>query len=138
MTIPYIAIEPTGVRGERGLHYGVHYAGAVLIEDTWNPEYDAARALVAKGIAGKVEVWRGGKAVSTMAVERAAELTIVENANVGPAVGRWKAFADDYVAPPAAVSSCPGAWSLRTKTAAGERAVDAVFPLLLQRRSDAI
>jgi hypothetical protein len=55
-----------------------------------------------------VEVWRGDKVVSTMDVERAAELTIVENANVGPAVGRWKPFADDYVPPSAAVSGCPG------------------------------
>jgi hypothetical protein len=112
-----IAIEPTSVRGERGLHYRVLYAGAVLIEDTWNAEYDAARALVAKGIAGKVEVWQDGKAVSAMDAERADELTIVENANVGPRVGPWAPFSpyghqtavSSYsVPPPAAVSGCPG------------------------------
>ena len=42
--IARIAIEPTDIRGERGCHYRVLYAGEVLIEDTWNPEYDAARA----------------------------------------------------------------------------------------------
>jgi hypothetical protein len=60
-----IVIEPTGVRGERGCHYRVLNAGEVLIWDTWSPEYDAARALLALGVTGRVEVWRDGKVVST-------------------------------------------------------------------------
>jgi hypothetical protein len=51
--ITRIAIEPTDIRGERGLHYRVHYAGEVLVEDTWSPEYDAARALLALGVTGR-------------------------------------------------------------------------------------
>ena len=103
-----LAIEPTDIRGERGLHYCVLHAGEVLIEDTWNPEFDAARALVAKGITGKVEVWRDGKVVSVMDVERAAELTIVENANVGPRLAPWVPFSPYSVASPAAVSDRSG------------------------------
>jgi hypothetical protein len=80
----------------------VHPAGAVLVEDTWCPEYDAARAPLALGITGKVEVRRGDKVVATMNVERAAELTIVENANVGPRVAPWVPFSPYSVPPPAA------------------------------------
>ncbi len=41
-----IVIEPTSIRGERGQHYRVYFKDAVLIEDTWNPEFEACRALV--------------------------------------------------------------------------------------------
>ena len=72
--ITRIVIEPTGVRGERGCRYRVLYGGEIMIWDTWNPEYDAARALVANGVTGKVEVWREGKVASTMDIEGAAKL----------------------------------------------------------------
>jgi hypothetical protein len=115
-----IDIEPTETRGERGQRYRVHHAGEVLTEETWCPEYDAARALVAKGIAGRVEIWRDGKAASTMDIEGAAESTIVENANTGPRLGKWVPFSPygpvagqdavsrGWVAPPAAVPGRPG------------------------------
>lgn len=105
-----IVIEPTSIRGERGCHYRVLYADEVLIADCWCPEYDAARALVAKGVTGRVEVLRDGKVVSTMDVERVAESTIVENANVGPRLGTWTPFSPYSVAAPAAVSGRPRAW----------------------------
>jgi hypothetical protein len=117
--ISHITIELTDIRCERGAHYRVHRAGTVLVE-----EYDAAPALLALGIAGKVEVRRGDKVTSTMDVARAANLTIVENANVGPAIGQRKAFADDYIPPPAAVSGRAGVLSLPAKTASGERAAE--------------
>ncbi len=109
----HVTIEPTTIRGERGQHYRVHHAGEVLIEDCWNPEYDAARALLAKGVTGKVEVWRGDQHASTIDVEVAAGLTVVENANSGPRLAPWVPFSpyghqtavSSYtVAPPAAVS----------------------------------
>jgi hypothetical protein len=52
-----IVIEPTVIRGERGQRYRVHFEGAILIEDCWNPEFEAARAL-ARGITGRLKVWR--------------------------------------------------------------------------------
>jgi hypothetical protein len=36
-----IVIEPTSIRGERGQYYRVYFEGTVLIEDTWNPEFEA-------------------------------------------------------------------------------------------------
>jgi hypothetical protein len=56
-----IVIEPTSIRGERGQYYRVYFEGTVLIEDTWNPEFEACRALVARGITGRLEVWRADK-----------------------------------------------------------------------------
>jgi hypothetical protein len=102
--VTHIDIEPTTIRGERGPRYRVLYAGKVLIEDAWCPEYDAARALLARGITGRAEVWRAGRAVSAMDIEGAAKLTIVENTNAGPRVGPWMPFSPYSVAPPAAVS----------------------------------
>ena len=49
-----IVIEPTSIRGERGQYYRVYFEDAVLIEDTWNLEFEACRALVAQGITGCV------------------------------------------------------------------------------------
>jgi hypothetical protein len=63
-----ITIEPTSIRGERGQYYRVYFEGAVLIEDTWNPEFEACRALVARGITGRLETWRAGKSHPGMIV----------------------------------------------------------------------
>src|SRR5215471_9370816 len=76
-----IYVEPTTIRGERGQHYRVHYEGAVLIEDTWNPEFEACRALLARGVSGRLEVWRVGRDHPDMLVPdiaRAAEWTVEE------------------------------------------------------------
>jgi hypothetical protein len=54
-----IWIEAAGLGG-RGQRYRVTHNGVTLIEITKNPEFDAARALLARGIVGQVEVWRHG------------------------------------------------------------------------------
>jgi len=56
-----IVIEPTSIRAERGQCSRVYFEGAVLIEDMWNPEFETCRALVARGIIGRLEVWRADK-----------------------------------------------------------------------------
>jgi hypothetical protein len=47
-----IVIEPTSIRGERGQHYRVYFQDAVLIEECWNPEFEACHALAARGVTG--------------------------------------------------------------------------------------
>jgi hypothetical protein len=42
-----IIIEPARIIGEHGQQYRVHYRHNLLVQRTWNPEYDAARALFA-------------------------------------------------------------------------------------------
>ena len=55
-----ITIEPVS-QGERGQRYRATYAGAVLVDSSRNPEFDACRALLARGITGKLETWWRGR-----------------------------------------------------------------------------
>ncbi len=48
--------------GERGQRYCAIHDGVTLIESSRNAEFDAARALLAKGITGPLEVWHNGVA----------------------------------------------------------------------------
>ncbi len=77
-----IVIEPTTIRGDQGQYYRVRYEDEVLIEETWNPELEACRALIARGITGRMEVWRAGKAhadIIVPSIEEAARWSVVEN-----------------------------------------------------------
>jgi hypothetical protein len=88
-----IYIEPTTIRGERGQYYRVYCQGAVLIDETWNPEFEACRVLLARGFLGRLEVWRLGKDHPDMVVRdiaTAAEWTVEENEKSGPRFVRWK------------------------------------------------
>ena len=89
-----IYIEPTTIRGERGQHYRVHYQGAVLIDDAWNPEFEACRALLARGITGRLEVWRPGGTFpgSILDIAKAARLTVEESATVSARIVSWAPF----------------------------------------------
>ena len=90
-----LIIEPTSIRGERGQYYRVYFQDAVLIEVTWNPEFEACRALVARGVAGRLDVWRAGKThpdVIVPDIEEGARWTVVENAREGPVIKRWEPF----------------------------------------------
>ena len=53
-TCQRIWIEAAGLGG-RGQRYRVTHNGVTLIESTKNPEFDSARALLARGIIGQVE-----------------------------------------------------------------------------------
>jgi hypothetical protein len=91
-----IDIEANGL-GARGQRYRVTYAGAVLIDGSRNPEFDACRALQAKGITGKLEVWRAGAAYPAMLldIEAGAGLTVAETDREGPRLVRWRPFSAD-------------------------------------------
>ena len=80
-----------------GQRYRVYFQDAVLIEDTWNPEFEACRALVARGVTGRLEVWRAGKTYPDLIVpdiEEGARWTVVENDREGPVIKRWEPFPD--------------------------------------------
>jgi hypothetical protein len=88
-----IYIEPVSL-GERGHRYRVTYAGDVVIESTRNPEHDACRALLAKGIDGRLEVWRVGTtfAASSIDIERGAAWTISETEERSLRLVQWEPF----------------------------------------------
>jgi len=91
-----IWIEAIGLGG-RGQRYRVTHQGATLIESTRNPEFDSARALLAQGIVGEVEVWRHGAISPAMRfnVENAAKLTIEEGDRTGPRFVPWHARSEE-------------------------------------------
>jgi hypothetical protein len=93
-----IYIEPTTIRGDRGQYFRVHYRGTPLIDETWNPEFEACRALSVRGIAGRLEVWRFGKShpdILVPNIAKAAEATVKENETRGPHFGRWQPRPED-------------------------------------------
>jgi hypothetical protein len=104
----------------------VHCEGALFIDETWNPEFEACRALLARGIVGRLEVWRFGKSHPDMLVPdiaKAAEWTVKENETRGPHFARWQPRPEDLsqnavslsrLFPPAAVLGS-GATTLATK-----------------------
>src|SRR5262249_35915008 len=109
-----IIIEPTTL-GDRGQRYLVSYAGERLIESTRNPEYDACRALLAKSITGRLEIWRAGAAfpASSIDIGRGARWTVLETERESPRMVRWRSFLAGEsqdgvsarpVSPPAAIS----------------------------------
>ena len=75
-------LHPHWVGGEAGYVYSVIYDGKLLVERSRDPECDAARALVARGITGKLSLCDGktGKPRTMIDVEKAAKLTVEEAA----------------------------------------------------------
>lgn len=78
-----------------GQRYRVYFEGAVLIDETWNPELEACRALVARGVTGRLESWRADQSYPGLIIpdiEEGARWTVVENAKEGPVIKRWEPF----------------------------------------------
>ena len=84
-----IDIEPLGL-GEMGRRYLVRHAGEVLVERSRNPEFDACRALLARGITGRLEAWHQGASYPSMRldIEKAAKLT-VKDGDGGTGFAGW-------------------------------------------------
>jgi hypothetical protein len=57
------------------------YASEILAEGRRNPIFDACRALLVRGITGRLEVWRRAKTSADMQldIEKGAGLTVAEN-----------------------------------------------------------
>ena len=94
MMAPRVEIIQAGL-GSRGLRYSFTYRGAMLVENTRTPAFAACRALLARGITGRLEVWRPGKTCADMQldIETGAGLTISETDAHGLQVVPWQPFA---------------------------------------------
>jgi hypothetical protein len=97
-TCQRIWIKAAGL-GARGQRYRVTHNGVTLIERTKNPEFDAARALLALGLVGQVEVWRPGASSPAMRldIEKGARLTVEEGDREGLRFVRWRPLLVDDV-----------------------------------------
>jgi hypothetical protein len=115
-----VELEPIGLT-EHGRHDRVTYAGETLVEGRRNPIFDACRALLARGITGRLEVWRRGKTTADMQldIERGAGLAICETATVSLRIVPWQpwrprpdvtsqnAVSRQSLQPPAAICASP-------------------------------
>lgn len=86
-----IEIEPTTL-SERGQRYRVTHLGSVLVESSRNPEFDACRALLARGTTGRLLVKGAGAAAHHLAldIEQGAGLTTREGDADGLRLVRWE------------------------------------------------
>ena len=77
--------------GVRGPVYRVKYADEVLISACRCPLLDSCRALLARGITGRLELWRVGKATFDVAceVQVGAQYTVVESETESVRLARW-------------------------------------------------
>ena len=86
-----VFIECTGYT-ETGARYRVtDEDGRELVARSRVPEFDAARALLAKGVTGRLESWWVSATYPAMIldIEKAVGLTVVETETVGPKVVKW-------------------------------------------------
>src|SRR5262245_46971727 len=74
--------------------YDVTFGGKVIVADSADPETDLARALIAQGITGVVEIFddRTGKPRSRVNIETASKVTFREDRRRGPHRQTWRPF----------------------------------------------
>jgi hypothetical protein len=112
-----VELEPIGLT-DHGQRYRVSYAGEILVEGRRNPIFDACRALLARGITGRLEVWRRDKTSADMQldIERGALLAIKETDKESLRIVFWRQRPDATspdavlyrrVQPPAAIYTSP-------------------------------
>lgn len=89
--VEVIEIAKAGL-GEKQM-FSVTWRGRELLRSR-DPEHDAARALLAKGITGTLRVrWRGAAHdASRVDIERAARRSVRETRGEGPKFAPWKVF----------------------------------------------
>src|SRR4029453_10402622 len=90
MTTLTARLHPKWVGGRDGYRYSLIRPGELIVDRSRDPECDAARALLAKGITGKLTMLNGktGKPRTIIDIEKAALLTAEE----GPNAPRFRRF----------------------------------------------
>jgi hypothetical protein len=85
-------LHPRWVGGRTGYVYSVVFDGKLIVDQSANAEFDAARALLAMGHTGRLTILDGktGRARLTLDIEKAATLTVREDARRGPCFVQWK------------------------------------------------
>ena len=78
-------LHPIWTGGRDGYRYSVLFDGQLLVERSRDPETDAARELLAKGVTGKLTLLDGktGKPRTVINIEKAAKLVTTEENRSG-------------------------------------------------------
>ena len=100
-------VHPIWAGGHDGYRYSVLYGGKLLVERSRDPETDAARALLAKGITGKLTLCDGktGKPRTVIDIEKAAGLVTTEENRSGLRFRKPPRGADNSPYSPEAVAA---------------------------------
>ena|SRR6516164_6639546 len=73
--------------------YRVTYRSEILIERTKEPLLSTCRALAARGLKGRLEMWAGEAYPRVIVdIERGAAMRVLENDNLGPRFARYRQF----------------------------------------------
>jgi hypothetical protein len=77
--------------GGRGPVYRVSYDGQTLLASSRCPLLDACRALLTRGVTGRLELWRSGRTSFDVAadIEEGAKWTILETETESLRLARW-------------------------------------------------
>ena len=108
---------PPRLRRERSPGYTARLDspdGPVLVEDCSSGViYAAARALLAHGMRGRVEMWDSERPYPRLSgdIEKLAKWTIREDRKTGPKLARWKPFPEARCAPKQGVTALSRWWS---------------------------
>ena len=78
-------LHPIWTGGRDGYHYSVIFQGECIVSRSRDPETDTARALLAKGVIGKLTFLDGktGKPRTVINIEKAAKLVTTEENRSG-------------------------------------------------------
>lgn len=92
-TVHEIVLERVSI-GARGSRYRLWHDGAALIESSRDPEFDACRALLARGIVGTLHTRHRGRQTVCLVldIEKGAMARTNESERSGPRFGRWQPF----------------------------------------------
>ena len=90
-------IHPHWIGGRSGYAWSVLYEGELLVSRSTTPEFDAARALLAKGVTGKLTLLDGktGRPRLTLDIEKCAKLTVRDDRRRGPCFVKWTPMPSD-------------------------------------------
>ena len=91
-----VILERVGI-GARGERYSVTYNGEVVCAASRDPEFDACRVLVERGLTGRlVTRWKGSPHTAmTMSLAWGATKRTEESATVSPLTSPFKTFGAD-------------------------------------------
>jgi len=74
--------------------YDVEFSGRLVVTGSTDPACDLARALLARGIKGKVAVYAGLRHRYTVNIEKAAKLHAYDHAQKGPIFEKYRETGD--------------------------------------------
>jgi hypothetical protein len=90
-------LHPKWVGGKAGYVYSVIYDGKLLVDRSRDPECDAARALLAKGITGKLTMCDGKTGIprTIIDIEKAAKIQVSEEDRGGLRFRKYRQTPDN-------------------------------------------